>query len=429
LGNSQKSEESLVSLNHKMRDFDQNYLELAIGYLNDGLFTECEDVLQRFKGKNQMVSYYLGNLQDKKGNKPEAEKYFKEASAQSVDYGFPFRLEDVKVLNLAAKYYPDDAKPFYYLGNLLYDKQPQKAIENWEIAVKLDPSLAIAWRNLGWGYYQHAQDIPKAISAYEKAFALKKDEPVYYAELDPLYELSNAPIEKRALLFAGSNEIVRQRDDAFVREIMVLNLAGEPEKAVEYLNKSIFHFREGSSRVRDITVDAHLLLGKKYLAEKKNEQALEQFLAAIETPENSKSRMGDARSPQVNYYIGLAYEALDNKVKAKTYFTMSIDQSIKESNYITYYQGLSYLKLGNKAKATENFNQLIDAGNNQLKQGADIDFFAKFGEKETRNTQLSNAYLLIGLGEKGLGDTNVAKKNLMRAVELSTSNLWANTEL
>jgi len=428
-GNTQASEELLVSLNRKMRDFDQNYLELAVGYLNDGLFTECEDVLLRFKGKNQMISYYLGYLHDKKGNRSEAEKYFKEASSQTVDYGFPFRLEDVKVLNLAAKYDPNDSKPFYYLGNLLYDKQPQKAIDNWEIAVKLDPSLAIAWRNLGWGYYQHSQDIPKAINAYEKAFALKKDEPVYYAELDPLYEISNAPIEKRALLFAGSNEIVRQRDDAFVREIMVLNLAGKPEKAVEYLNKSIFHFREGSSRVRDITVDAHLLLGKKYLTEKKNEQALEQFLAAIETPENSKSRMGDVRSPQVNYFIGLAYEVLGNKVKAKTYYTFSTDQSIIEPNDIIYYQGLSHLKLGNKAKAADNFNKLIDAGNNRSKQGAEIDFFAKFGEKETKNVQLSNAYLLIGLGEKGLGNTNAAKKNLMKAVELSTSNLWANTEL
>ncbi|HEY3388294.1 MAG TPA: DUF5107 domain-containing protein [Prolixibacteraceae bacterium] len=428
-GNIQKSEETNVALTRKMRDFDQNYLELAVGYLNDGLFAEAEDILQRFKGKNQTVSYYLGYLQDKKGNKTEAEKYFKEASDQSVDFGFPFRLEDVKVLNLASKYHPEDAKPYYYLGNLLYDKQPRKAIEDWEIAVKLDPSLAIAWRNLGWGYYQYSQDIQKAISAYEKAFALKKDEPVYYAELDPLYELSNAPIEKRANLFEGRNDVVRQRDDAFVREIMVMNLAGESEKAVEYLSKSIFHFREGSSRVRDITVDAHLLLGKKYLAEQKNEQALEQFLSAIETPENSKSKMGDERSPQVNYYIGLSYEALGNKAMAMTYYTMSANQSKKEPNYITYYQGLGYQKLGNQTKATEDFKMLIEEGNKRLKQGSEIDFFAKFGEKEAGNVQQSNAYLLKGLGFKGLGNMNLANENLKKAVELSASNLWANTEL
>ena len=428
-GKTQKSKELLVGLNHKMRDFDQNYLELAVGYLNDGLFAESEDILLRFKGKNQMVSYYLGYLQDRKGNKSGGEKYFKEASAQSVDYGFPFRLEDKKVLTLASKYHPDDAKPYYYLGNLLYDKQPMQGIENWEMAVKLDSSLAIAWRNLGWGCYHYSQDIQKAINAYEKAIALKKDEPIYYAELDPLYEMSNAPIEKRASLFEGSNEIVRKRDDAFVRQIMVLNLAGDSEKAVEYLGKSNFHFREGSSRVRDITVDAHLLLGKKLLKEAKNEQALEQFMAAIETPENSKSRMGDARSPQVNYFIGLAYEALGNKAKAKTYFTMSAEQFIKESDYVAYYQGLSSLKLGDKVKASECFNKLIEEGKKRLETGSEVDFFAKFGEKESVAVQMSNAHLLVGLGQSGLGNSNAASENLKKAVKLSASNLWAAIEL
>ena len=107
-----------------------------------------------------------------------------------------------------------------------------------------------------------------------------------------------------------------------MREIIVLNLSGQSEKAVEYLGKSNFHFREGSSRVRDITVDAHILLGKKYLEGKKYELALEQFLATVATPENSKTagRGSDMRSPQINYYIGLANELLGKKEDAKSSF-------------------------------------------------------------------------------------------------------------
>jgi tetratricopeptide (TPR) repeat protein len=419
----QEAEKILADLNRKMRDFDQNYLELAVGYLNDGFFAEAEEILRRYNGKNQEISYYLGYIQDKKGNKSEAEKYFKEASGQSVDYGFPYRLETEKVLKLASKYYPEDAKPYYYLGNLLYDKQPQKAIENWETAVKLDPSLAIAWRNLGWGYYQYSHDLAKAINAYEKAFEIKKDDPVYYAELDPLYEMNNEPIEKRAKLFEAKDEIVKQRDDSFVREIIVLNLAGQSEKAVDYLNKSNFHFREGSSRVRDITVDAHLLLGKKYLNQKKYELALEQFLS---TTTGTKD---DMRSPQINYFIGLTYEALGKKENAKAYFTKSCYQISGDNNYIRYYQGLSLLKLGNKIKASEYFNTLISDGDKKIKQGSEIDFFAKFGEREAENVRLSNAYLLKGLGYKGLGDTNAATENLKKAVELSVSNLYAIAEM
>lgn len=421
------NQELLTQLNRKMRGFNQNYLEVAIAYLNDGFPAEAEDMLRRFSGKDQMISYYLGYIQDKKENKTEAGKFFDEASAQSVDYGFPFRLEDEKVLKLAASYRPDDAKPLYYLGNLLYDKQPQRAIEYWEDAVKLEPTLAIAWRNLGWGYYRYFHDIPKAIATYENAFELKKDEPVYYAELDPLYEKNNSSIEKRARLFEGANEIVKQRDDAFVREIMVLNLSGQAGKSVEFLSKSIFHFREGSSRVSDITVDAHLLLGQKYLAEKKNELALAQFLAvAGSKAENEKA---DARNPQINYFIGLAYEGMGKKSEAKSYFTKSANQSIEKVGIINYYQGLSQLKIGNKQKASETFNALIAEGNRQLTKEPEVDFFAKFGEREAENVRLSNACLLKGLGSRGLGDKKTANDNLRKAVELSTSNLWATIEL
>jgi tetratricopeptide (TPR) repeat protein len=108
---------------------------------------------------------------------------------------------------------------------------------------------------------------------------------------------------------------------------------------------------------------------------------------------------------------------------------MSTDQSIKETNYIRYYQGLSYLKLGDKAKASEYFNSLIEEGNKRIKQGSEIDYFAKFGEREAENVQLSNAYMLKGLGYKGLGDTSAATENLKKAVELSASNLYAKVEL
>ena len=197
-GNLKQSDEKLADLKRKMRGFDQNYLELAAGYMNDGLFAEAEDVLRRFEGNNQEINYYLGFLQDRKGNKTDAEKYFRTASELPPDYGFPYRLESVKVLALASQYNPGDARPYYYMGNLLYDKQPGKALENWENAVRIDPSLAIAWRNLGFGYYQHSKDITKAINAYEKAVSIKNDDPIYYAELDPLYEMNNTPIETRS---------------------------------------------------------------------------------------------------------------------------------------------------------------------------------------------------------------------------------------
>jgi len=65
----------------------------------------------------------------------------------------------------------------------------------------------------------------------------------------------------------------------------------------------------------------------------------------------------------------------------------------------------------------------------RISKGSEVDFFAKFGEKEAANVQLSNAYLLKGIGNKGLGNKAEATGNLKKAVELSDSNLWANIEL
>jgi tetratricopeptide (TPR) repeat protein len=412
-----------------MRNSDQNYLELATGYMNDGFLDEAENVLLRFRGNNPLIKYYLGYLSDLKKDRKKAEEYFTSASDQSTDYVFPFRLETIKVLETALIYNPEDAKAYYYLGNILYDKQPEKAISEWGKSVKCDSTLSITWRNLGWGYYHHYGDGYKAINAYEKALALNKREPVYYEELDALYEMSNAPISKRLELFEGKNNIVSKRDDAFARQIKVLTLAGEADKAVEYLKGRNFSYREGSSRVRDIIIDAHLMLGNQYLNEKKFSEALQEFLLArVPEEEAGGSRYGN-RNIQVNYFIGLAYEALGKTSNAGDYFRLASGQGSAFTSYITYYQALSCLKTGNKAKADELFNKMISQGNNQINRKQEVDFFSKFGEREAENARLSDAYLLIGLGYKGLKDSLQAKENLARAVDLSASNLFAILEL
>jgi tetratricopeptide (TPR) repeat protein len=430
-GNVQKAETDLASLTKKLRDFDQNYLELAVGYLNDGMVNDAEDVLKRFTGKDPEVSYYLGYIQDKKGNKAEADKLFKAANAQSEDYCFPFRLETITVLEKALQYNPKDGKAYYYIGNILYDKQPGKAIASWENAVKNEPTLAIAYRNLGWGYNRHYHDIGKAIQYYEKALSLNGTDAVYYDELDILYEANNSPVDARLKLFEGKNNVVMNRDDAFVRQIGVLTLAGKPDKSVEYLQGKKFSYREGTSRVREVIIDAQLSLGLKYYNEKNYQKALDHFLLAQIPDEEAGSARSGNRDIQVNYFIGLAYEALKNKTKSKDYYKLAAGQTPGRTGYMSYYQALSFVKLGEKQKAEEIFNKLIADGEKQVNQspGSNSDFFEIFGEREAENVRKSQAYTLRGLGYKGAGKKELAKQDLSKAVELSTSNLWANTEL
>ncbi len=425
-GNLQKANEFLSSLNKEMRDSHENYLELAVGYINDGLLTEAEDALRRFSGNYPLFDYYLGYIALKKGNTDQALNHFRSAAGQPVDFVFPHRPETVKVLETALQHNPADGHAYYYLGNILYDNRPARAIEKWESAVKHNPALAIAYRNLGWGYYRHYGDGQKAVNYYEKAISLNQNEAIYYAELDELYEMSNTPVEKRLKLFAGNNEVVKKRDDAFIRQIEVLTLAGQPEKAVEFLEGAEFAYREGSSRVRDIVINAQLMVGKKYMEDENYSNALKYFLEAQVPEEEAGSARFGNRDIQVNYYIGLAYEALGNRSRANSFFKLAAGGGSGErSGIMGYYRGLSYAKLGDNNSAKEVFESMIADADKQLQGEATAEAGVIFGAREAENTRMSRIYTMRGLGYKGLGQMNEATQDLERAVKLSHSNLWA----
>jgi tetratricopeptide (TPR) repeat protein len=420
----------LNSLTSLMRDFDQNYLETAAGYIDDGLLAGAGDLLLRYKGENPIVNYYLGYVYDRTGNPSDAKKQFTIAAGKPTDYIFPHRLKTIDVLQTALKYNPSDDKAHYYIGNILYEKQPEKAMASWEKATTLNPQLAVAFRNLGWGYYRHKGDGQKAIQAYEKAIDINKNEPIYYSELDALYEMSNTPVEIRLKLFEGSNGVVRQRDDSFIRQIAVLTLAGQPEKAVEYLEGAKFAYREGTSRVREMMIDAQIMAGKKYLAENNIRKALDHFLAAqIGEEEAGSARFGN-RDIQVSYYIGMAYSLINDHGQAQTHFKRAISHEARETDIMGYYRGMAFEKLGEKEKAGQVFEAMIEAGNRQITDtSGQTEYGVIFGEREAENTRKSQSFTLRGLGYKGAGKQQQASEDLKKAVELSYSNLWAKAEL
>jgi tetratricopeptide (TPR) repeat protein len=428
-GDHQKADILLASLKKEMRNFDENYLDVAVGYINDGLLAEAEDILQRFSGSNPLFDYYLGFIHDKQGNLIGAKEHFLSAARQPVESVFPHRLETVEVLKTALKNNPADGKAYYYTGNILYDKQPEQAIASWEKAAALNPDLALAFRNLGWGYYRHYSDVQKAITYYEKAIALNRNEAIYFTELDELYALANTPIEIRMKLFEGQNEVVKQRDDAFIRQLEVLTLAGQPDKAVEYLNGVEFAYREGSSRVREIMIDAQLMLGRKYLGQKDYEKALHYFLEAQVPDEEAGSTRSGNRDIQVNYHIALAYEALGKTSEATSFFNKVIQHEPGRMTLMDYYRGMALMKTGDASRAKTVFESMVAEADRQLRSSGTSEAGIIFGEREAENTLHSRIYTMKGLGNKGLGKLKQANEYLEKAVQLSHSNLWAKAEL
>jgi tetratricopeptide (TPR) repeat protein len=120
---------------------------------------------------------------------------------------------------------------------------------------------------------------------------------------------------------------------------------------------------------------------------------------------------------------------LGSQKKAKEMWQLSIDRRLyTQISEIYFYRALSLKKLGRTSEATEIFNQLIDQGTQRL-EVPDIDFFAKFGEKESADDRRSEAHYLIGLGYLGKGMDEEAKPEFEKAVSLNINHIWAKEYL
>lgn len=428
-GDQQKANEELLSIAKEMRQFDDNYLELAVSYLNDGLLEEAEDILLRYTGENPFFDYYLGYIHDRQGKTEDASRYFSKAAEYPVDYTFPYRLESVEVLKRAIDYNPDDGKAHYFLGNILYEKQPAVAMEYWNKASGLAPDLSIIHRNLGWGYYYFYNDMEQSIVHYEKAVSINKNEPIYYSELDALYVQNNTPVETRLKLFEGNEEIVKNRDDAFIRLIDVLTLAGKPEQAVKLLDGIQFSYREGTSNVRDLVINAQLMTGLMHFNDGEYEKALKYFLKSqIQEEEAGSARLGN-RDIQVNYYVAQAYMALDRHDEAEKHYRKAILLPSGRVNIMDYYKGLSYRALGDEENAGRTFNSMVADANKRIENMDRSEVGTIFGRREAENMQRSVNYTIRGLGYKGLKQADKAESDLKQAMEYSNNNLWAKVEM
>jgi len=349
-----------------------------------------------------------------------------------ADYCFPFRLETEEVLKAALKANPSDPKAYYFLGNLLYDLQPQNAVAHWEKSRELDPAFALVHRNLGWGYYRALSDVPKAIQSYEQAVERANQDPRWFLELDSLYELGNTEPARRLATLEKNHKILLDRKEALTREIMVLLLNDKLDQAIDYLTNNFFHVREGGGEIHDVDVDAHLLKGLALANEKKHREALAHFEKASEYPENlSVGRpKNDRRAAQVAYYIASAHEALGDAAKAKEYFRQGAEQQVlSQWPEARFYQGLCLQKLGRDSEAAANFDRLVETGRKRLAEEGSSDFFAKFGEQETRQAQKASAHFITALGLLGQGKRDQARAELEQAAKMNQSHLWARYQL
>ena len=244
----------------------------------------------------------------------------------------------------------------------------------------------------------------------------------------------NHTTNQRLAVLDENFELVKQRDDLFLRYITLLNCKGEYQKALEGIQSRRFHPWEGGEGTVSTQYRFALTqLAVAKIAAGESVDAIELLEQAIEYPEN----LGGGKLPNVpdnslHYLMGIAYLKAGQKQKADEMFNLATagDQTPQPVRYYNdqpsdfiYYQGMAYRMLGNEAAAKKSFHQLISYGEKHLFDQIGYDFFAvslpeiEVCQENTalRHTQYCN--YLRALGHLGLGEKEKAKVLLQQAVD------------
>lgn len=438
VGERAQAAEGAERLGAWMRGEVHSYLELAVEYGGAGLYEEACGVLDRAAAAAgdetkvyPMVYYFLGWYSAKQGRDAEAADFYARAARMPAGRCFPLRFEAIDALADAMRVNPSDARAPYYLGNLLYDHQPRRAIEAWERAASLNPAFAPVHRNLGNGYARAAKDPAKAIASFEKAIALAPGDARWYYELDCIYEAAGAPVAKRLGLLRAHADVVAERDDALTRMLILLIRSGNEDEALAVLRTRRFHNWEGSSEIHRVYVDACLTRGHRLFRAKEHARAREAYEAALEYPENLEvgRPYRDRRACEAHYFIGLAHEALGDGAAARVCFEKATARILEGASEARYHQACALRKLGRDEEAARIFDGLVAHGVKEIAGAASVDYFAKFGEKQSERARVAQAHYLLGLGYRGQGKDAEAHAEFRAALDLAPDHLGAHAQL
>lgn len=411
--------QGLEELKAIMRNDNHNYIELALTYIDAGLYEEADKILSIAPNTNEpMVHYYRYTCTN---NELELDK----AENSSSLYCFPNRLEDIPVLNKAISNGSNYA--LYYLGCLYYDKgQWEKSINLWERGIQ-KLNLPAIYRNLSLAYYNKLHDIGRAKSSMEKTFQMDKSDARIFFELDQLYKIINISPKQRLDNMNKYLNLLESRDDLYTEYITLLNINGEYEKAYKCIMKHNFHPWEGGEGKIPTQYKITLInIAKKQSDTKKAIEILEN---ALIYPHNlGEGKLIGNLDNDIYYMLGCLYNSTEKKENAYKLATRG-DFTLSSAMYyndqppeMMYYSAMAIQALGNEQEAQKRFDMFIEYANKHIDDKISIDYFAvSLPDFLIFDADLNNKNKVHCLFMKSLG--YLGKNNKIKAIEYAKKGL------
>jgi len=275
-------------------EYEFEMIETSLAFADLGLYAEASRILCSAcvdggsdDEQRPLPLYYLAYYESVQRNEARARAYLKQAAAIQRDFVFASRPEAVQVLQYAIETSPRDANAHLHLGNLLANLgRVDAAIDRWENAARINPSLSIAHRNLGLACVALADDAAKAGACFRKAIAACPEDQTLYRDLA---EILIADGKRGAAIQLLESMPVKSQRRSEITILLAQAYADEEQhaKTIDLLESTPYFVNwEGQDITWRLFHQAHIERGRQRLASGQLAAALEDFEAALTYPEN-----------------------------------------------------------------------------------------------------------------------------------------------
>jgi tetratricopeptide (TPR) repeat protein len=423
----------------------QQALDLAFDLLRSGQTGEAIAFLRQADlnandGSAPLLLFTLAHAQSMLGQ-ADANAILDRATAASIDYCFPSRLEEFLILEIVLAERPDCSAAHYLLGNFLYDRRRHlEAIEHWEAAAALNPGFPTVWRNLGIARFNILGDVSAARAAFDRALAANpRDARVLY-ERDQLSRRAGVEASHRLDELLRFPALIDLRDDLSVETATLYNQIGQSLKALNLLLHRKFQpWEGGEGLVLGQYVRTRLLLGRSALEADDSKVAIEHLTSALHPPANlSEANHLLANQSEIFFWIGAAYAQAGDAATAASWWERATRQrgdfqqmAVRTISTMSFWTGMANLRLGRHDQARTLFRQILDYSFELEATEPKIDYFATslpamllFEEDLSRRNRI-DALFLRAQALTGLAQTDAADTLLQTVLDLDCNHSGA----
>jgi Tfp pilus assembly protein PilF len=237
----------------------------------------------------------------------------------------------VETLEPAVSKAPKSPQLHYLLAQAYErDMHLEKAIQEWETVVRIDPQFADAWGHLGLCQVTLTRYV-EARPALERAIALDPSQSHYYSVLADSYSLdksSPANFNQARELYRKSLQIDPKNDKALYAFAMMLTRRGAPEDLREAVGlfKQVLDLKPGDVNVLFKLAETHRRLGDKQEAEAYQKRFEEVSAIGRQRIRKKFQSYTFVDTPQAHVKLGRQHLEKGNYQLAETEFRLALDR-------------------------------------------------------------------------------------------------------